>query len=153
MLLKPILKHSRWCLLKRRENHNEKQRVKLRELMKYNLQTTRAWMLKEDFQRFWSYRSPNWAGKFLDSWCTDAIRSKLEPMKEMVGTLQRHRELLLNWFRAKGEISSRSVEGMNTKAKVALRKSYGFKTFEVYQTVLYHELAKLPEPEIAHRFC
>ena len=61
--------------------------------------------------------------------------------------------LLLNWFRAKGEISSGSVEGMNTKAKVALRKSYGFKTFEVYQTVLYHELGKLPEPDIAHRFC
>jgi transposase len=123
----PILKHSRWCLLKRRENHTDKQRVKLRELMKYNLKTMRAYILKEDFQRFWNYRSPAWAGKFLDSWCTDAMRSKLKPMKEMAGTLRRHRELLLNWFRAKGEISSGSVEGMNTKAKVALRKSYGFK--------------------------
>ena len=71
----------------------------------------------------------------------------------MVGTLHRHWEPLLNWFRAKGEISSGSVEGMNTKAEIVLRKSYGFKIFEVYQTVLYHELAKLPEPEIAHRFC
>lgn len=42
---------------------------------------------------------------------------------------------------------------MNTKAKVALGKSYGFKTYEVYETVLYHELAKLPRPDIAHRFC
>ena len=42
---------------------------------------------------------------------------------------------------------------MNAKAEIVLRKSYGFKIFEVYQTVLYHELAKLPEPEIAHRFC
>ena len=127
--------------------------MKLRELMKYNLKTMRACILKEDFQRFWTYRSPAWAGKFLDSWCTDAMRSKLKPMKEMAGTLRRHRELLLNWFRAKGEISSGSVEGTNTKAKVALRKSYGFKTFEVYKTVLYHELGKLPEPDIAHRFC
>jgi len=149
----PILKHSRWCLLKRPQNHTDKQRVKLRELMKYNLKTMRAYILKEDFQRLWTYRSPAWAGKFLDSWCTDAMRSKLKPMKEMAGTLRRHRNLLLNWFRAKGEISSGSVEGMNNKAKVALRKSYGFKTFEVYETVLYHQLGKLPEPDIAHQFC
>ena len=50
------------------------------------------------------------------------MRSQLEPLKEMAGTLRRHRELLLNWFAAKGELSSGSVEGMNTKAKVALRK-------------------------------
>ena len=122
----PILKHSRWCLLKRRENHTENQRVKLSELMKYNLRTMRAYLLKEDFQQFWTYRSPAWAGKFLDTWCTGAMRSQLKPMKEMAGTLRRHRELLLNWFRAKGEISSASVEGMNTKAKSRIEKIVRF---------------------------
>ncbi len=149
----PILKHSRWCLLKRPENRTAKQTSKLRDLLKYNLRTIRAYLMKEDFQQFWNYKSPTWAGKFLDQWCTRAMRSKLKPMKEMAGTLRRHRELLLNWFVAKGEISSGSVEGMNTKAKVALRKSYGFKTFDVYETVLYHELGKLPEHELAHQFC
>lgn len=149
----PILTGSRWCLLKRSENRTPKQTVKLRELLKYNLRTMRAYLMKEDFQRFWSYTSPSWAGRFLDAWCTRAMRSQLKPMKEMAGTLRRHRELLLNWFRAKGELSSGSVEGMNNKAKVALRKSYGFKTDEVYETVLYHELAKLPEHDLAHRFC
>lgn len=149
----PILKHSRWCLLKRPENRTAKQTATVRELLKYNLRTMRAYLMKEDFQRFWSYRSASWAGKFLDCWCTRASRSQLAPMKEMAGTLRRHRALLLNWFAAKGELSSSSVEGMNTKAKVALRKSYGFKTTEVYKTVLYHELGKLPEHELAHQFC
>ena len=149
----PILKHSRWCLLKRPENRTAKQTVKLRELMKYNLRTMRAYLMKEDFQRFWSYRSGAWAGRFLDDWCTRAMRSQLQPLKEMAGTLRRHRELLLNWFAAKGELSSGSVEGMNTKAKVALRKSYGFRTDKVYETVLYHELARLPERDLAHQFC
>jgi len=62
----PILKHSRWCLLKRPENLTEKQTVKLSELLKYNLKSVRAHLLKEDFQRFWEYVSPGWAGKFLD---------------------------------------------------------------------------------------
>ena len=81
------------------------------------------------------------------------MRSQLDPMKEMAGTLWRHRKLLLNWFVANGELSSGSVEGMNTKAKVALRKSYGFKTDEVYETVLYHEFGRLPQHELAHQFC
>ena len=35
----PLLKHSRWCLLKRPENLTEKQTVKLSELLHYNLQS------------------------------------------------------------------------------------------------------------------
>ncbi len=149
----PILKHSRWCLLKRATNRTQKQAAKLKELLQYNLRTMRAYLMKEDFDRFWNYQTAGWAGRFLDQWCVRAMRSKLEPMKSMAKTLRRHRELLLNWFEAKGEISNGVVEGLNNKAKVALRKSYGFKTDEVYETVLYHELGKLPTHELAHRFC
>lgn len=149
----PVLKNSRWCLLKRPENLTAKQTVKLNELLQYNLRSVKAYLMREDFQRFWTYESAAWAGKFLDQWCTRAMRSKIEPMKEMAGTLRRHRELMLNWFRARGEISNGSVEGMNNKAKLALRKAYGFKSYEAYEMALYHQLGKLPEPNQTHRFC
>jgi len=68
-------------------------------------------------------------------------------------TLRRHRALLLNWFRARGEISNGSVEGQNNKAKLALRKAYGFKSYETVEIALYHQLGKLPEPNQTHRFC
>ena len=48
----PILKHSRWRLLKQPENRTQKQTSKMRELLKYNLRTMRAYLMKEDFQRF-----------------------------------------------------------------------------------------------------
>ena len=38
------------------------------------------------------------------------------------------------------------------KAKVTMRKSYGFRTFRVTELVLYHVLGKLPEPVLTHRF-
>jgi transposase len=95
----PILKHSRWCLLKGRENLTDRETLKLSELLKYNLQAVRVDLLREDFQRFWHYASPSWAGKFLDEWRRRAMRSKLDPMKKVAATLRRHRELLLNWFR------------------------------------------------------
>lgn len=148
----PILKHSRWCLLKRRENLTEKQTVKLSELMKYNLKSVRAHLLREDFQQFWEYVSPGWAEKFLDEWCTRTMRSQLEPMKKVARTLRNHRELILNWFRAKGGLSSGIVEGLNNKVKLTTRKSYGFRTYEAVETALYHNLGALPEPEFTHRF-
>ncbi len=148
----PILKHSRWCLLKRRENLTEKQTMKLSELLQYNLKSVRAHLLREDFQQFWEYVSPAWAGKFLDQWCTRTMRSQLEPMKRVARTLRTHRELILNWFRAKGAFSSGVVEGFNNKVKLTTRKSYGFRTYEAAETALYHSLGNLPEPEFPHKF-
>lgn len=149
----PVLKHSRWCLLKRPESLTDRQTVKLKELLKYNLQATRAYLLREDFQRFWEYKHPYWAGKFLREWCTRTMRSKLEPMKEVARSLREHEPLLLNWFRAKGEISAGIVEGLNNKAKLTMRKAYGFRTPEGIETALYHQLGHLPEPVFTHKFC
>lgn len=149
----PILKHSRWCLLKRPENRTHKQTVKMSELLKYNLKSVRAHLQREDFQQFWTYRSAGWAQKFLREWCTRTMRSKLEPMKKIARSLREHEELILNWFRAKGEISAGIVEGFNNKAKLTMRKSYGFRSEEAIKMALYHSLGALPEPESTHRFC
>jgi transposase len=150
----PILKHTRWCFLKRQENLTSNQQDKLTDVLRYNLRSVRAYLLKESLDAFWQYTSAHWAGWFLDKWCTRALRSRLDPMKKIARTLRGHRDLILNWFIAKKEISSGSVEGMNTNAKLAIRKARGFRTYEVLETALYHELSHLPEPKfLTHRFC
>jgi len=149
----PVLKHSRWCLLKRRENLTEKQTVKLAELLKYNLKSVRSYLLREDFQRFWEYVSPGWAGKFLDQWCTRTLRSRIEPMKKIVYSLREHRALILNWIRARGTVSASSVEGLNNKCKLTMRKAYGFRMYETIKIALFHTLGDLHEPEFTHEFC
>jgi len=99
------------------------------------------------------YASPAWAGKFLESWCTHALRSRLTPMKKVVKSLRRHRPLILNWFLALGAISAGIVEGFNGKAKLTTRKAYGFRTPEGIKFALLHVMGNLPEPESTHRFC
>ena len=142
----PLLKKTRWCLLKRKDNLTTPQRFRLRDLLHYNLGTVRAYLLKEDFQQLWEYTSPTWAGKFLDEWCRQTMRSRIEPMKKIARMLRSHRELILNYFRAKKQLSSGVMEGLNNKAKVTMRKSYGFRTFRITEIALYHALGKLPEP-------
>jgi transposase len=151
--LTPILTHSRWCLLKRPENLTATQEVKLSDLLRYNLKAVRSYLLKEDFQFFWDYISPFWAGEFLDLWCKRVMRSRIEPMKKVARMLRSHRELLLNWFRARKTISSGVMEGFNNRLKLTTRKSYGFRTFKAVEIALYHTLGALPEPEWTHRFC
>ena len=80
------------------------------------------------------------------------MRSRIDPMKKIARSLRDHRELILNYFRAQKLLSSGVVEGLNNKAKVTMRKSYGFRTFRCLELALYHSLGKLPEPEATHDF-
>jgi transposase len=148
----PVLKKTRWLLLKRKGNLKQTEKGRLRDLLSYNLSTVRAYLLKEDFQQFWEYTSPTWAGKFLDQWCRQTMYSRIEPMKKVARTLRSHRELILNWFKARKRFSSGVVEGLNNKAKLTMRKSYGFRSPEILEMALYHALGKLPEPELTHEF-
>ncbi len=149
----PVLTHSRFCLAKRPENLTAKQDLKLSELLKYNLKSVRAYLLKEDFQFFWDYTDTYWAKQFLVRWCTRVMRSRLEPMKKVVKSLRKHMPLIMNWFKARGVISLGAVEGLNNKEKLIVRKSYGFRTYEAAEIALYHTMGALPEPERTHRFC
>jgi transposase len=148
----PVLKKSRWLLLKREENLKTEQRLRLRDILRYNLRTVRAYLLKETFQQLWDYNSATWAGKFLDEWGRQVMRSRIEPMKKIARSLGGHRELILNYFRAQKLLSSGGVEGLNNKGKVTMRKSYGFRTFRCLELPLYDSLGKLPEPESTHDF-
>lgn len=149
----PVLKNTRWCILKRRKNLTKNQKGTLRELLVMNLTTVRAYILKEEFNHFWDYTSSTWAGKFLDAWCSKTMRSRIEPMKEVARSLRNHKPLILNWFKAKGEVSTGAVEGFNNKIKTTARKSYGFRSDNVMIVALYHVLGDLPLPPVTHRFC
>ncbi len=153
---KPVaakLKKMRWKLLRRGSRVRGQARVKSWGLLQSELATGRAWDLKECFDYFWHCKSVYWAGGFLDYWTERAMRSRLEPMKKVARMLRKHEVLLLNWFKAKGEVSSGAVEGLNNKIRVVTRRSYGFRTYQAMEIALYHNLGRLPEPESTHTFC
>ena len=149
----PVLTKSRYSYLKRPENLTEKQRLKLDDVLQYDLKTNRAYLLKESFDGFWQYNSPYWARWYMKKWCTRAMRSRIEPMKKFVKTLRNHEELLMNYFKAGKHYSSGIVEGLNLRINLTMRKAYGYKSFELLKVSLFHQLGELPEPEFTHKFC
>lgn len=147
------LKQTRWLLLKPRARVRGKARARLEAVIHSKLKTARAWALKEVFTHFWTYRHPRWAEAYLAAWITRALRSRLPPMRKVALTFREHQPLILNWFKWNKEFSTAAVEGLNNKARVVTRRSYGFRYFPVLAVALYHTLGKLPEPEFTHRFC
>lgn len=147
-----VLTHTKYCFLKNPENLTEKQKLKLSDVLQYDLKSVKAYLLKEAFQHFWTYRSPYWAEWYLNQWCARAMRSNLDPIKKFVKSLRKHQPLIMNYFKAKKRFSSGVVEGMNRKVNLATRKAYGFRTFNAIETALYHNMGGLPEPETTHEF-
>lgn len=147
-----VLRDCRWSLLRSPENRTAKDEVKLKELVRHNLRSVRACLLRWDLDSFWDYLSPTWAGRFLDVWYKKVMRSRLEPLKKVAKTIRRHQPYLMAWFKARNQVATGAVEGLNNKAKVATRRAYGFRTFRALETALYHALGKLPEPTFTHRF-
>lgn len=146
------LSYSRWALLKNPNRLTEHQSMKLQELLKTQLQSVKAYLLVGDFEKFWEFTDIDLAREFLTDWISKTMTSKIEPMKEKARMLRKHFELIMNWHLAKGLHSSGVVEGLNAKMKLTVRKHYGFRELEIQKVALYHQLGKLPEPEMTHRF-
>ena len=146
------LTKTKWILLKRPKNLTRRQRVRMKDLLRMNLRSVRAYLLKESFQHLWSFVLPTRAARFLDTWCQDAMRSRIDPIKKMAHQFRRHRELILNYFHAKKAFSSGVVEGLNNKVKLTTRIHYGFRGDLTRETALYHALGALPEPDLGYKF-
>lgn len=147
-----VLVKTRWILLKKPRNLTNKQRRRRCELLRYNLRSVRAYLLRLDFEHLWRFQLPTRAGQFLDDWCRRAMRSRLAPFKDIAKSFRKHRGLILNYFHAKKAFSSGVVEGLNNKAKLGLRRGFGFKGEKTRELALFHYLGKLPEPPVTHRF-
>jgi transposase len=85
-------KKSRWLLFKREENLKKEQRFRLRDLLRYNLKSVRAYLLKPSNNSGSTTRPPGPAG-FSDEWCCQIMPSRIEPMKKIARSLRQHREL------------------------------------------------------------
>jgi len=112
---KAEFKHTRFLWLKNPENLAQAEHTRLSALLRLNSPIVRAYLLKEDFRRFWSYRSTAWAGGHLLQWLWLASHSRLEPFKKLARMLRGHLDGVLVWTKLR--LSNGALEGMNNKVK------------------------------------
>lgn len=145
-----LLRKTRYIWLKNPWNLTDLQRQRLGALERLNLKINRAYLLKECFAAFWTYRGAGWARRYLKQWFWWATHSRLAPFRDFAWMLRRHEDDILNYFRL--PIDNGTVEGLNNKAKLIIHKAYGFRTAKNYIRNLYHCMANLPLPKTVHTF-
>ena len=135
------LSNSRYFWLSREEQVSEKAAQRFGELKHAQLKTARAWALKESFGVFWDYRSQGWGSRHFTAWYSWAIRSRLDPIKQVARMIKTHLNQIFTWFTYR--ISNAVSEGLNSKIQTVKSNSRGFRSFESYRRSILFYCGKL----------
>jgi transposase len=135
-----LLRRSRYLWLKNPSNLNDKQRVRLDELLCHPLRTARAyrWMLK--FDHFYEL-SGDAAERYLRRWCRGAVRSRLAPIVRFAQMIEDHWLGVVRWQHSK--VSNGLLEGLNSLIQAAKRRARGYRSTRNYIAMIYLVAGKL----------
>ena len=122
-------------------NLTRRQRAMLDTLSQTNLKTARAWRMRLSFQDIYAQPTRAWVEMFFDKWIGWAKRSRLEPMKAVARTMERHRAGILAWFDSR--ISNGLIEGINSLIQAAKAKARGYRNSKTLKVVTYLIAGKL----------
>ena len=138
---RPELRGTRYVWIKNEPNLTAKQSTVLDTLSSTNLKTARAWRMRLAFQDIYAQPTRGWGELFFDKWIGWAKRSRLEPMKAVARTMEKHREGILAWFDSR--ISNGLIEGINSVVQAAKTKAHGYRNSETLKAVTYLVAGKL----------
>jgi transposase len=104
-------------------------------LQAQHLKVARAWAIKESLRDLWTYRQGAAVRRFFARWYGWAIRSRLEPVKQVARMLHRHLDGVLRYV--KHPITNGVAEGLNSKIMSIKRKAGGFRNAQHFTTAIY----------------
>jgi transposase len=106
-----------------------------------NLQTARAWGLKEVFRSFWLCGDVKHARHYFAQWYGWAMRSQLEPVKKVARMCKRHLANLLTFFVHR--LTNGPIEGLNNKIQGLIKKAYGYRNKARFKADIFFHLGGL----------
>ena len=139
----PELKGLRWTLLKDRRRLSDARQADLDALLA-NLttkRTARAWQYREDLREILNRKQINVVREMLRQWCTNVMRSKVEPMKAVAQMIRKHLEGVVAWARTR--MTNGFLEALNGLFQAAKRKARGYRRLSTIRTVIFLIAGKL----------
>lgn len=140
-----FIKGQRFNLLANRGSLSRNGREELAQTFKANRRLYTAYLLKEDFNRLWTYKSPTWMLKFWTSWKESLKWKRLEPFQKVVKMVESHWEGIVSWCDQANHVPLGFVEGLNSRIRKIQAQGYGYK--DITHMDLKILTCMLPEPE------
>lgn len=111
------------------------QRREFAQLVSSELKTARAWALKETAMALFSYVYERPARKHFRWWYNWAVRSRLQPMKELAAMLKRRFENIITYLRHR--ITNAASESINAKIQWVKYTARGFRNKQNFINAIY----------------
>ena len=139
----PALKGLRWTLLKDKSKLSPDQARDLERLVVQftTKRTARAWLYREQLRDILDRRQFNIVSAMLAQWCTNVMRSKVEPMKQVATMIRTHFNGIVAWTRSRQ--TNGFIEAINGLFQAAKRKARGYTRLQTMKTVLFLIAGKL----------
>ena len=139
----PDLKGLRWALLKDRSRLSDARQADLDALLKHltTKRTARAWQYREDLREILNRKQINVVRDMLRQWCTNVMRSKVEPMKAVARMIRKHLEGIVAWARSR--MTNGFLEALNGLFQAAKRKARGYRRLSTIRTIIFLIAGKL----------
>jgi transposase len=139
----PSLKGLRWTLLKDRDRLSAESRADLDTLIAQatSKRTARAWLYREHLREILDRKQINVVSAMLKQWCTNVLRSKVAPMKQVALMIRKHFDGIVAWTQTRQ--TNGFIEALNGLFQAAKRKARGYTRFTTMRTVLFLIAGKL----------
>ena len=137
----PLLKHSRYAVLKNPDKLTEIQEAKLTSISKAHLKTGRAYQIRLALQEIYRSSHRQQAETLLKKWYFWATHSRLKPVIKIAKTIKKHWDKTLNHFTS--QLSNGLSEGINSIIQGLKRRARGYKNTENLITMVYLLKGKL----------
>ncbi len=138
------LKGLRWLLYKHSSNRSKENTKTLKSLYMGNRRIHRAWVIKDEFEQFWDFKDQESAQEFLKSWCTTALKSRLEPLQKFVATVRKHEHRLLPFVET--GLTNAVAEGLNRIIKIVKNRASGFRTLDAFSDLIFLTVGDIDIP-------
>lgn len=136
-----ILKKTRQLWLYGMENVPARDALRFEEVKNLNLQTSRAWVIKEVFRSFWLCDNVRAAERYFRKWYGWAIRSRLAPVKKVARMCKTHLANILTFFVHR--LTNGPMEGLNNKIQGLIKKAYGYRNKKRFKADIFFHLGGL----------
>ena len=126
--LRDMMRGKRWLLLTRWRNLTRRKKGVLTEALSRNRKLFKAYYLREQIDRLWSYTYKGAAQRFFESWARSLRWQRLPAFKKLAQTLIRHFDGILAYCHHK--VPFGVVEAINGNLRAIIRRGRGYRDYE-----------------------
>jgi len=127
-VLRAVVRGKRWLFLTRWRNLTRRKRGQLNEVFALNRRLFKAYFLKEQIERLWTYTYEGAARRFFEEWVESIKWQRLPAFKKLIGTLTRHLDGILSHCHHK--VPFGVVEAINGNIRAMIRRGRGYRDHE-----------------------